>query len=129
MSWGDKPSGQTQLWVPICQGYFCHLAGGQSSKAGLLYSLKKVLVTPKKSNNPLESCKHNCALDEGSPSSVQKLDLATRINPASEGFITNSNTLNQEEIWRKPAYSLAISTEKNTSEERYFQCWFKQLHF
>lgn len=72
---------------------------------------------------------HSYVLDEGAPSSVQKLNLATRINPASKGFTTNSNTFNQTEIWRQPAYSLIASTEKNISEERYFQYWLKQLHF
>lgn len=117
LSWVDKPSGQTKLWMPICQGYFCHLAGGQCSKAGLLYSFLKFRwfwPLQKRVTTPWDL--HSYVLDEGAPSSVQKLNLATRINPASKGFTTNSNTFNQTEIWRQPAYSLIASTEKNISE-------------
>lgn len=91
----------------------------------LLLKIQVVLVTPKEEPQPLESCAQNYVLDEGCPSSVQKLNLATRIDPASKGFITNSNTFNQEETCKWPAYSLTISTEKNISEERYFQHWLK----
>lgn len=118
-----------KIWVLISQGYFCHLAVLKSWPSLLLLKIQVVLVTPKKEQEPLESCSHSDALDEGSPSSVQKLNLATRIDPASKGFITNSNTFNQEEICRQPTYSLTIFTERNISEERYFQHWLKKLHF
>lgn len=77
----------------------------------------------------LETCARSYWLSRGLPVQSKGWNLATRINPVSKQFATNSRYevyvhkltfkyFNQKEVWKHPACSLTAFRKKNMSQKK-----------